>query len=176
MSGQFDASFVYTGAISPEVQAAHASEVEHTMFMPGKLAKAKLHANNELQRAVLACNRIVWGGMPADARQPAQSEIDALLKQLPPENRERLLKEAQLAAEARNLVALLSAAEVEAQARLEAQRAEQERAEAEERARIEAERAERARAEALNALRAEFDEIDAAGKEARFQAWLAGRR
>ena len=119
MTSQFDASFAYTGPVSAGVQAAHASEIEHLKLMPGKLANAKLHANNELQRWVLACNRLVWGGMPDDAREPAPGEIAALLEQISPENRERLLKEAQLAAEARNLVALLSAAEAEAALREE---------------------------------------------------------
>jgi hypothetical protein len=114
MTSQFDTSFAYTGPISAEVQAAHAREIEHSMYMLSKLANAKLHANNELQRWVLACNRLVWGAMPAEARQPAPGEIAALLEQLPPENRDRLLKESQLAAEARHLVALLSAAEAEA--------------------------------------------------------------
>jgi hypothetical protein len=157
MTSQFDASFAYTGQISAEVQAAHASEIEHSMMMPSKLANAKLHANNELRRWTLACNRLVWDGMPADARRPAQDEIAALLEQLSPENRDRLLKESQLAAEARNLVALLSAAEVEAHALLEAKRAEEERAEAQ------------------RALREQFEAFDAAGKEARFHAWLAER-
>jgi hypothetical protein len=119
MTSQFDASFAYTGPVSAEVQAAQASEIEHLRLMPGKLANAKLHANNEVQRWVLACNRLVWGAMPAETRQPAPAEIAALLEQLPPENRERLLKESQLAAEARNLVALLSAAESEAALREE---------------------------------------------------------
>src|SRR3974390_2048181 len=128
MSSPFDASLAYTGPIRAEVQAANAAEVERCGFMPGKIANAKLHANNELQRWVLACNRLVWGAMPAEARQPAPGEIAALLEQLPPENRERLLKESQLAAEARHLVALLEAAGIEAQARLEAQLAEEARA------------------------------------------------
>ncbi|MGO9459394.1 MAG: hypothetical protein ACLP1W_04580 [Rhodomicrobium sp.] len=173
MTSQFDASFAYTGPIGADVSAAHAREIEHAMFMPSKLANAKLHANNELQRWVLACNRLVWGSMPADAREPAAGEIAALLEQLSPENRERLLKESQLAAEARNLVALLEAAEIEARARLEVQWAEQARAEAEEQARFEAQQAEMARAEAERALREEFEAIDEAGKEARFQAWRA---
>jgi hypothetical protein len=114
MTSQFDASFIYTGEISAEMQAAQAREIEQLMIMPGKLANAMLHANNELQRWVLACNRLVWGGMPADPREPAAAEIRALLEQLPLENRERLLMESQRAAEARNLVALLSAAQAEA--------------------------------------------------------------
>jgi hypothetical protein len=175
MSTPFDASFAYTGPISAEIQAANASEVERCMSMPGKLANAKLHANNELQRWVLACNRLVWGEMPAEARQPAADEIAALLELLPPEKRERLLKEAQLAAEARHLVALLEVAEVEAHARLAEQQAADARAAAEERARFEAHHAELARAEAERALREEFEVVDAGGKEARFQAWRAGR-
>jgi hypothetical protein len=139
MNSQFDASFTYTGPVSAEVQAAHASELAQLMLMPGKLANARLHANNELQRWVLACNRLVWGGMPAEPRQPAPGEIAPLLEQLSPENRERLLKESKLAAEARHLAALLEAAEAE------------------------------------QALREEFEAFDAAGMEARFQTWRAGR-
>lgn len=157
MSSQFDASFVNSAAVSAEVKAAHAREVQHTMSMPSKLANAKLHANNELNRWVLSCNRLVWGGMPADIREPTPSEISSVLEHLSPENRERLLRESQLASEARHLVALLSAAEIEAQAQMET------------------EQAELARAESQRKLREEFEAIDAAGKEARFQAWLAGR-
>ena len=140
MPRQFDASFAYPGPVSAEVQAAHASEIEQLMLMSSKLANAKLHANNELQRWVLACNRLVWGGMPGDAHQPSPVEIAALLEQLSPENRQRLLKESQFAAEARNLVAQLEAAE-----------------------------------DGL-ALREEFEAFDAAGKEARYEAWRAGRK
>ena len=114
MTSQFDASFAYTGPISAEVQAAHASEIERLQFMLSKIANAKLHANNERPRWVLACNRLVWGAMPEEPRQPAPAEIAAILEQLSPENRERLLKESQLAAEARNLVALIAEAETEA--------------------------------------------------------------
>ncbi len=175
MTSPFDVSFAYTGPISDEVRAAHAREIEHAMPMVSKLANAKLHATNELQRWVLSCNRFIWGEMPAEPRQPAPEEIAWLLEQLSPENRERLLKESQLAAEQRHLVALLSTAEMEAHAILEAQRAEDERADAEMRARLEAQQAEQARLEAERALREEFEPIDAAGKEARFQAWRAGR-
>jgi hypothetical protein len=175
MTSQFDASFAYTGPISAEVQAAHASEIERLQFMLSKIANAKLHANNERQRWVLACNRLVWGAMPEEPRQPAPAEIAAILEQLSPENRERLLKESQLAAEARNLVALLEAAEVEAQARLEAQLAEEARAQAEAQARFEAQQAEAAAAAAEQALRDEFEAVDAQGKEARFEAWRAAR-
>ncbi|MFZ1110590.1 MAG: hypothetical protein WAN43_19865 [Rhodomicrobium sp.] len=175
MSTPFDASFASAGVVSAEVQAAHASEVESCAKMPGKLANAKLHASNDLQRWVLACNRLVWGEMPAGLRAPADGEIAALLQALPPEKRERLLKESRFAAEARHLVALLEAAEAEAQARLKAREAEEARAEAEHRARLEAQAAELARSERQRALREEFEVIDAAQKEARFQAWLARR-
>ncbi len=175
MSTPFDASFAYTGPIGAMVLAAHADEVAHCMSMPGKLANAKLHAANELQRWVLACNRLVWGEMPANLRQPSPGEIPALLELIGPEKGERLLKESQLAAEQRHLVGLLEAAEIEAQARIEAQRAADARAEAEERTRHEAHHAELARAEAERALREAFEAVDAAGKEARFQAWRAGR-
>lgn len=175
MTSQFDASFAYTGPIGEEVQSAHREEVERDMFMPGKLANAKLHANNELQRWVLACNRFVWGQMPEDPRQPSAEEIAWLIEQLAPENRERLLKESRLAAEARHLVAMLEAAEVEVHARLEAQQAEEARAEAEMQARVEAHRAEEARAQTERALREQFEVEDEAGKEARFQAWRAAR-
>lgn len=173
MTSQFDASFAYTGSVREEVQNAHRQEVEHAMFMPGKLANAKLHANNELQRWVLACNRLVWGQMPDEARQPEPSEIAWLLEQLTPENRERLLKESQLAAEARNLVALLEEAGIEASARLEAQAEEEARSQAATQARIDALRAEQARIDADRMLREEFEAADEAGKEARFQAWRA---
>ncbi len=175
MTSQFDASFAYTGPLGEEVQMAHRQEVEHAMFMPGKLANAKLHAKNELQRWVLACNRLVWGQMPEVARQPEPGEIAWLLGELSPENRERLLKESQLAAEARNLVALLEAAEIEAHALIEAQQAEAARGEAEMQARLQAQQAEVARAEEERSLREEFEAADAAGKEARFHAWRAAR-
>ncbi len=175
MNTPFDASFASSSAISAEVKAAHAAEVERCLMMPGKLANAKLHANNELQRWVLACNRLVWGEMPAGLREPANGEVAALLQVLPPEKSERLLRELQLAAEARNLVEMLEAAEVLARARLEAERAEAALAVSQERARMEAQAMELARAERERALREEFEAVDAAGKEARFQAWLAPR-
>jgi hypothetical protein len=176
MTTPFDASFAAAGFVGADVQAAHASEVESCITMPGKLANAKLHARNELQRWATACNRLVWGEMPAGLRAPADGEIAALLQVLPPEKRERLLKESQLAAEARHLVALLEAAEAEAHARLTARQAEEALALSEQRARIEAQAAERARTERERALRDAFEAIDSAGKEARFLAWLASRR
>jgi hypothetical protein len=175
MNTPFDASFASPGVVSAELQAAHAREVEGCMMMPGKLANAKLHAGNDLQRWVLACNRLVWGAMPAELRAPADGEIAALMQVLPPDKRERLLKESQLAAEARHLVAMLDEAEAEAHARNRVREAEEARAAAEQQARMEAEAAERARAERLRGLREEFELVDAAQKEARFQAWLSRR-
>ncbi len=175
MTSQFDASFAYTGPINAEVQAAHAREIVGLMFMPSKLANAKLHASNELQRWVLACNRLVWGQMPDDLRQPTPEEIAGLLEYLSPENRERLLKELQLAEEARHFITQLSAAEIEVRAQIKAQQAEEARAEAEAHAQLEAQQAQLAQAETERALRVEFEAVDLAGKEARFQAWRAGR-
>lgn len=176
MTSPFDASFAYTGPLRDEIKAEHAREIERSMMMTGKLANAKLHANNELQRWVLACNRLVWGEMPATLREPAAEEIPALLQALPPETRDRLLKEAQLAAEARHLVALLSEAEIEAQARLEALQAEEARAEAEAQAFAEAQKAEEARRIAELREWEEFEAHDAAQKQARFEAWRASRQ
>jgi hypothetical protein len=176
MTTQFDASFVYTGPIGEEVAAAHRHEVERSVRMLGALGNAKLHAQRELDRWVLACNRLVWGAMPDDTRKPTPQEIAHVLEYLGAENGERLLRESRLAAEARNLVDLLSAAEIEAHAWLEAQQAEDERAEAEARARQEAQQAEEARKEAELIEWQEFEAYDAAQKEARFQAWRASRR
>lgn len=154
---QFDASFVYIGPLSEEVIARHRQEVERSMRMPSALANAKLHAERELNRWVVSCNRLVWGAVPDQARQPSSEEISSLLEQLSPENRERLLNESKLAVEQRNLVALLMAAENDIQARLEAEELEE------------------ARRLAEAAEREEFEAIDAAGKEARFQAWRSRR-
>ena len=122
MSSQFDASYAFTGQVAEDVQMAHHQEVERSANMPGKLANAKLHANNELQRWVTSCNRLVWGQVTGPLRQPSREELAWLFEQLNPEYRERLLNESRMAAEARYLVELLEAAEVEAHARMAAQR------------------------------------------------------
>ena len=77
---------------SEEVQAEHAKEIETSRNMLSKLANAKLHAGNELQRWVLSCNRFIWGEVPAELRQPSPEEIAWLLGQLPAEAHERVMK------------------------------------------------------------------------------------
>ena len=176
MTTQFDATFVYTGPISEEVQAEHAKEIETSRNMLSKLANAKLHAGNELQRWVLSCNRFIWGEVPAELRQPSPDEIAWLLGQLPAESHERVMKESRLAAEQRHLIAMLEAAEAQAQAQMEAEREEAAKIEAEMRAQLEAQQAEQARKEAESTLWTEFEAFDLAGKEARFRAWLASQR
>jgi hypothetical protein len=175
MSSQFDASYAFTGPIREEVQMAHQQEVEHSAHMPGKLANAKLHANNDLQRWVTSCNRLVWGQVTGSLRQPSREEIAWLMEQLNPEYRERLLSESRMASEARHLVEMLEAAEVEAQARLAAQRAEDARMQAEAHARMQAQRVHEARSQSERQLWAEFEAYDDTQKEARFQAWRAAR-
>jgi hypothetical protein len=157
MTTPFDASLVYTGPIGEDVLASQRHEVERTMRMSSALGNAKFHASRELDRWVLACNRLVWGEMPSEVRAPTQQEIIHLLEQLSPENRERLLKESRLAAEQRSLLALLSEAEAEAIAKQRAEEAEDLRIAAEQRE------------------REEFEAYDLAGKEARFRAWRASR-
>jgi hypothetical protein len=171
MSSQFDASYAFTGPIAEDVQMAHQQEVERSANMPGKLANAKLHANNELQRWVTSCNRLVWGQVSGPLRQPSREELAWLFEQLNPEYRERLLNESRMAAEARYLVELLEAAEVEAHARMAAQRMEEARIQAEQQARLQAQQAREARSYAERALWEEFEAYDEAQKEARFQAW-----
>jgi hypothetical protein len=78
-----------------------------------------------------------------------------------------------MAAEARYLVELLEAAEVEAHARMAAQRMEEARIQAEQQARLQAQQAREARSYAERALWEEFEAYDETQKEARFQAWRA---
>jgi hypothetical protein len=176
MSSQFDASYAFTGPVAEEVQMAHHQEVERSMYMPGKISNAKLHANNELQRWVLSCNRLVWGQQVSlPLRQPSREELAWLMEQLNPDYRERLLAESRQAAEARHLFELLEAAEVEAHARLAAQRMEESRIQAEQQARLQAQQAREARTYAERALWEEFEAYDETQKEARFQAWRTAR-
>ncbi len=176
MTSQFDASFAYTGPVSEEVQMAHRQEVERSMYMPGKISNAKLHANNELQRWALSCNRLVWGPqVSGPLRPPSREELAWLMEQLNPDYRERLLNESRQAAEARHLFELLEAAEVEAHARLAAQRMEDARVQAEQQARLQAQQAREARTQAERALWEEFEAFDELQKEDRFQAWRQAR-
>ncbi|MGO9487155.1 MAG: hypothetical protein ACLPX9_21700 [Rhodomicrobium sp.] len=176
MTSQFDASYAFNGPVSEEVQEAHRQEIERSMSMPGKISNAKLHANNELQRWALSCNRLVWGPQVSlPLRPPSREELGWLMEQLNPEYRERLLTESRAAAEARHLVELLDAAEVEVHARLAAQRMEDARVQAEQQARLQAQQAREARTHAERALWEEFEAFDEAHKEERFHAWRTAR-
>jgi hypothetical protein len=157
MSGQFDVSLGYMEEIDAEAIARHRQMVEHWELMPSALANAKLHAVNELNRLVLACNKSFWGGLPADMRGPEREEMARLLQGLTPEAADELLKNCRLAAEQRRLVTLIEQAEARYLARQEEERRAQLQSEAEAR------------------LRAEFEAHDAAGKEARFEAWRISR-
>jgi hypothetical protein len=158
MTSQFDASLVHDDPISEDILAEQRKAVEHWVRMPSALANAKLHAENELQRLVLACNRLVWKAMPAETRKPTPQEVAQLMEHLSAEDRERLKRDAKLATEQRHLVGQL--AEVE-NAYLIRQQAE------------EAENAER---EAMRLEIEEFEAYDAAEKQKRFEAWRASRR
>lgn len=157
MSDEFDASLVCNEPLSDDVLSRLRQEVESLMARPSALANAKLHAQNELGRLVAACNRLVWGKMPSDLRAPSPEEVASVLNHFEGEQREKLLRDATLAAEQRGLVLEFE--------RAEAAQAEQSRAEQEQLAREEAERREWA----------EFEAHDAAGKQARFKAWRAAR-
>jgi len=157
MSTQFDASLGHFEPISDDVLAAHSREIATTMKMPGKLANAKLHAENELNRLINACNRVAWGGQPSDLRAPSPAEMSEVLARLSAEDRDKLMRDAKLACEQRNLVTQLALAETTF---LETQHLEQEAL-----ARLEAERAD------FEA----FEAHDAAGKQDRFTAWRASR-
>jgi hypothetical protein len=158
MSTPFDASLIHTDPLGEDVLSEHRRSVESAMRMPSALANAKLHAQNDLQRLIGACNRLVWREVPADLRQPSPEEAAWLLEQLRPEDRERLVRDAKLAAEQRHLVSELLAAENRLLSDREAQALEQARREAEQR---ELE---------------EFEASDAAEKPKRFEAWRAARR
>jgi hypothetical protein len=154
---QFDVSKGHFEAIGGDVAARHEEMVEHWSQMLSALANAKLHAQNELNRLVGVCNRAVWGAMPSDDRAPSPDEMAQVLAQLADDARATLIANCRLAAEQRHLVSLIEAAEQRQQEMLAAEEAKLAAAEAEARE------------------RAEFEAIDAAGKEARYQAWRAGR-
>jgi len=158
MSNEFDASLVWDEPVSGEILAGQARTMEHLMQMPNAFANARLHAANEMQRIINVCNRLAWRAVPADLRRPSAEEAAALLERLSPEDRERLLREARLGAAQR---ALLARMEEVQQAYL---------------AQAQAQEEELARHEAEAREWAEFEAHDATGKEARFQAWRAGRR
>lgn len=159
MSAEFDASLTCSDPIRSEILAEHRRLVENWAKMPSALANAKLHAERELQRLFNACNRIAWGAASASGgRSPNAQEIAELLNRLRPEERERLLRDSQLAAEQRHLIGLMELAERQY---LEQMKAEQDELAQQEVQRLELE---------------EFELYDAAGKQARFEAWRASRR
>jgi hypothetical protein len=158
MSNAFDASFICNEPLTADVLAEQQKTVEHWLTMPSALANAKLHAERELGRLVSACNRIAWGGLPPEQGKPNGQETSALLQRLGAEEREKLMRDSRLAAEQRHLLALIEEGE--------ASWREQQRAEQEQLAQYEAEQEELA----------EFEAYDAAGKQARFEAWRAARR
>jgi hypothetical protein len=157
MSNPFDASLMDEGPIGAEVAAEQARKVDDLMQRPNALANAKLHAENEMVRLVMACNRTAWGTVGAEARAPTPDEAASLLARLSPDIRDKLLAEARHAAEQRALIALMQEAHQQTLSRLEA------------------EQAELAQREAEAAEWAEFEAYDAAGREQRFLAWRAAR-
>jgi hypothetical protein len=152
---QFDASLVWSEPVGGEVLAAQQSNVDELRKRPNALANAKLHAERELERAIMVCNRLVWGAMPTDRRAPSAGETEELLGRLSAEDRDKLMREARQAAEQRLLVDAMREAE---QACLAEMQAEQEEMAAHKAARQELEA---------------FEAHDAAGKAARFEAWKA---
>ena len=160
MASEFDASLVWNEPVGAAILAAQQGNVDELRKRPNALANARLHAERDLQRAIMICNRVAWGAgaMPADRPAPSAAEAEELLGRLSVEDRDKLLREARQAAEQRQLVAAMLEAE---QACLADMQAEQE-----ERAAHEAERRE------LEA----FEAHDAAGKAARFEAWKASLR
>jgi hypothetical protein len=157
MSHDYDVSLVCREAVSHETSERQRVDVENWLRMPSALANAKLHAQRELEARVGACNRLVWGYGAVAPRAPSAEEAAALMQWLGVEKREKLLGEARLANEQRNLLALIK----------EAERRYAEQARANE--------AEQARREAWRRVLEEFEAHDAAGRQARFEAWLTER-
>ena len=152
---EFDASLVWSEPVGGDILASQQGTVDELRKRPNALANAKLHAERELDRAIMVCNRVAWGAMPADPRAPSAAETADLLARLAADDREKLMREARLAAEQRRLVTAMREAE---QACLAEMQAEQEQ--------LAAHEAERQELEA-------FEAYDAAGKAARFEAWRA---
>jgi len=152
---EFDASLVWTEPVSADVLAAQQSNVDELRKRPNALANAKLHAERDLERAIMVCNRVAWGALPADRRAPSAGETEELLGRLGAEDRDKLMREARRAAEQRRLVEAMREAELACLADMQA---EQEAMAAHEATRLELEA---------------FEAHDAAGKAARFEAWKA---
>ena len=154
---EFDASLVHTDPVGDEVLAQQTRMAEQLMLRPNALANAKLHAENELHRLVVACNRIAWRSMPAEARQPTPDEINGLLERLEQDNRHKLMHDAKTAAEQRFLVVKLQEAHERCQADMEAEQQEYDRQ------------------QQLAQEWAEFEAYDEQNKEARFETWRASK-
>jgi hypothetical protein len=154
---EFDASLVCDEPVGAGAVEEQVRTVSLLMPMAGAFANAKLHAEADLQRLIQACNRLAWRSVPADLRAPSPEETAALLERLSPEDRERLLRDAKLAAAQRSLLAVMG----EVHQRHLAQ--------------LHAEQHELAGREALAREWAEFEAYDAAGKHERFEAWRASR-
>jgi hypothetical protein len=157
MSSEFDVTLVSDEAVAPEVVAEHLRTVEHLAQRPSALANAKLHADNELQRLIIVCNRLVWGAVPTELRAPTGQEVAELFGRLAPDDREKLSRDARLATTQRHLVGLMA----DAQAHYHAQ--------------LEAEKSEMAARAATAREWAEFEAYDSAGKEQRFAVWKSAR-
>jgi hypothetical protein len=157
MSNEFDASQLWSEPVPEETLAAQRRTVADLMQRPNALTNAKLHAERELERLVMVCNRLAWGAIPAERRAPDAGEVEALLAQLDEEKRGKLLADASRAAEQRLLVSAMQQAELHCIAQLQA------------------EQAQFAAHEAEQQEWAEFEAFDAAGKAERFAAWRAAR-
>jgi hypothetical protein len=157
MTDTFDASSILNEEISAEVSAQQAAKVADLMQRPTALANVRLHAENDMIRMAMACNRTAWGTIYVDPRKPTAEEAAALLASLASDAREKLIAEARATDELRALIARIAEAQADVHSRLEA------------------EQAEVARREALIAEWMEFEQHDAATKEERFLAWRTAR-
>ncbi len=157
MSTQFDVSLGYFEPLNDEIITQQQATVDGWMQKPSALANAHLHAQNELNRLILACNRLAWGSLPEDGRAPTTDEMAALMQHLSPADGEKLTRDLRLAAEQRSLVTRIEEAEALHAARLQ----------------TEQEELVRQNAEALQM--AEFEAFDAAEKIGRYNAWRAAK-
>jgi len=157
MPEPFDASRVDTEPLDQASLAEQDRELDALKQRPIGLSNARLHAERDLQGLTAVCNRIAWGDMPADMREPIRDEITALLESLSTADRDKLIEHARLAEIQRHWLERLEDAE---QQHLAQARAEEEQ---------------RAQAEADAREWAEFEAHDAAGKEERFRQWRAAK-
>jgi len=157
MSEPFDASRIHTDPPDHETLAAQDRELDVLKQRPISLSNARLHADRDLEGLTTICNRIAWGDMPADMREPAPDEITALLEGLSADDRDKLMEHARQAALQRHWLNRL------------------EQAEQEHLAEVKADEEQRAQAEAEAKEWAAFEAYDAAGKEERFRQWRAAK-